>query len=130
MYDPLWVASPVTLVGKMVFREACDRHLPWDAQESGMHQGLLAAKARLAKKGLTMPRLELISAHMAANLVDNVRGALEGCVVWSVYGWTDSTVILHWIAGQGSYNQFASSRVAQINAKAYVKWSYVGTKSS
>ena len=34
---------------------------------------------------------------------------------------------MHWIAGQGSYNQFVSSRVAQINAKAYVKWSYVGT---
>ena len=31
IYDPLGVASPVTLVGKMVSREACDRHLPWDA---------------------------------------------------------------------------------------------------
>ena len=31
IYDPLGAASPVTLVGKMVFREACDRHLPWDA---------------------------------------------------------------------------------------------------
>ena len=50
-----------------------------------MHQGLLAAKARLAKKGPTMPRLELISAHMAANLVENVRSALEGCVVRGVY---------------------------------------------
>ena len=40
-----------------------------DAQESDLHQGLLAAKALLAKKGPTMPRLELISAHMAANLV-------------------------------------------------------------
>ena len=29
------------------------------------------------KKGLTIPRLELISAQMAANLVDNVRSALE-----------------------------------------------------
>ena len=52
----------------------------------------MAAKARLAKKGLTMTRLELISAHMAANLGDNVRSALEGYVVRSVYGWTDSTV--------------------------------------
>ena len=189
IYDPLGVASPVTLVGKMVFREACDRHLPWDAvlpkelkaqwekfkgnwpgelkfprsltiaqepvqaldlhafcdssgkgsaaavyavvyQESGIHQGLLAAKARLAKKGLTMPRLELISAHMAANLVDNVRSALEGYVVRSVYGWTDSTVVLHWIAGQGSYKQFVSNRVAQINAKDYVKWRYVGTEQN
>ena len=31
IYDPQGVASPVTLVGKMVFREACERHLPWDA---------------------------------------------------------------------------------------------------
>ena len=99
-------------------------------QESGIHQGLLAAKARLAKKGLTMPRLELISAHMTANLVDNVRSALEGYVVRSVYGWTDSTVVLHWIAGQGSYKQFVSNRVAQINAKDYVKWRYVGTEQN
>ena len=30
IYDPLGVASTVTLVGKMVFREGCDLHLPWD----------------------------------------------------------------------------------------------------
>ena len=86
------------------------------------------APGSVSRKGTVSkaPRLELISAHMAANLVDNVRGALEGYVVRSVYGWEDSTVILHWIAGQGSYNQFVSSRVAQINAKADVKWSYVG----
>ena len=64
-------------------------------QESDMHQGLLPEKAQLVKKKLTMPRLELISAHMAATLVDNIRGALEGYVVRSVYGWTDSTVVLH-----------------------------------
>ena len=64
-------------------------------QEYGMHQGLLAKKAQLVKKKLTMPRLELISAHMAATLVDNIRGVLEGYVVRSVYGWTDSTVVLH-----------------------------------
>ena len=31
IYDPLGVASPIILVEKMVFREGCDRHLPWDA---------------------------------------------------------------------------------------------------
>ena len=64
-------------------------------QEYGMHQGLLAEKEQLVKKKLTMTRLELISAHMAATLVDNIRGALEGYVVRSVYGWTDSTIVLH-----------------------------------
>ena len=31
IYDPLGVASPITLVEKIVFRQGCDRHLPWDA---------------------------------------------------------------------------------------------------
>ena len=38
--------------------------------------------------------------YVAANPIDNVRSALEGYVVRSVYGWADSTVALHWIAGQ------------------------------
>ena len=33
--------------------------------ESGITQRLVAAKARLVKQGLTIPRLELVSAHMA-----------------------------------------------------------------
>ena len=66
-------------------------------QASGMSKGLVAAKSRLAKKNLTIPRLELVVAHMAANLVENVRAAIEGYPVNSVHGWIDSTVALHWI---------------------------------
>ena len=61
-------------------------------QELGTNKGLVAAKARLAEKGLTISRLELVAGHVAANLVDNVRNVLEGCAVRSVYGWTDSMV--------------------------------------
>ena len=75
-------------------------------QESGMHQTLLAAKAWIAKKGLTIPRLELISAQLAAKTAENVRRALEEYLAWSVYGWTDSTAVLPWIAGQGDSNNF------------------------
>lgn len=46
-------------------------------QSSGTNQGLMAAKSRLAKKGLTIPRLELVSGHMATNLVHNVKEALQ-----------------------------------------------------
>lgn len=111
-YDPLGLASPLTLQGKMVYREVCETKLSWDAplqgeqrkmwlrwedslpdrvsaprtlarfredieskgvssavyaivrQKSGMTKGLVAAKARLAKQGLTIPRLELVSTHM------------------------------------------------------------------
>ena len=123
--------SLVTLVGKMIFREACNRHLPWDEklsvilgqkwlkflknlpqqlqfqrsipeyresineieihsfgdasgsgvstavygvvkQSSETIMGLIAAKSRLAKKNFTIPRLELVSAQMVANLADNI----------------------------------------------------------
>ena len=47
-------------------------------QESGVNQGLLTAKSRLAKKGLFIPRPELVSAHMAANLTENTKNALDG----------------------------------------------------
>ena len=163
VYDPLGVASPTTLVGKLLYREVCDSRLPWDeklsdrigqewlkfvrclpnkvevlrsiprfkepiegvqlhvfgdtsgvgtsaavfaviTQASGVSKGLIAAKSRLAKKNLTIPRLELVSAHMAANLVENVRVALEGYPIKSVHGWSDSTVALHWIKG-GRYLQ-------------------------
>ena len=33
------------------------------SQTSGVPQGLIAAKSRLAKRGLTIPRLELVAGH-------------------------------------------------------------------
>ena len=81
-------------------------------QASGSNQRLLAAKACLAKKGLTTLRLELVSAHMAANLAENMKNALQGQPVKSVYGWLDSTVTLHWIKGGGgsTFKQFVANR--------------------
>ena len=54
-------------------------------QSSGVSQGLVTAKSRLAKKGLTTPRLELVAGHMTANLVSNVRDALKGFLLEGVY---------------------------------------------
>ena len=47
-------------------------------QEAGVTQGLVPAKSQPAKQGLTIPRLELVSAHMGTNLVSNAQEALEG----------------------------------------------------
>ena len=65
-------------------------------REHGIQEGLITAKARLAIQGLTIPRLELVSAHMTANLINNVKEALKGFPVESAYGWLDSSVALHW----------------------------------
>jgi hypothetical protein len=90
----------------------------------------VAAKSRLAKQQLTIPRQELISAHMACNLVHNVKQALEGCPVSEVHGWLDSTVALHWLKGGGDYKQFVRNRVQKIIEKAYIHWQYVNTKEN
>lgn len=60
-------------------------------QASGINRGLLAAKSRLEKKVLTVPRLELVSAHLVANLAENIKNALEGQPVRSVRGWLNSS---------------------------------------
>ena len=156
VYDPLGIASPIMLTGKLLFRDTCDQKLSWDYplekgiknkylewmnalperieilrsipqyrekaewldlhvfadasgkgvsaalyavvnQHSGVSQGLLASKCRLAKKNASIPRLELIACYLAAILLDNAKGALRRVNIRKCMGWTDSTVALHWI---------------------------------
>ena len=49
--------------------------------------------------------------HMVANLLVNVRVALEGFPVANLNGWLDSSVALFWISGGGQYKQFVDNRV-------------------
>ena len=49
----------------------------------------------------TIPRLELVLAYMATNLINNARWALVGFPVKQPFGWLDSTVALHWVKGGG-----------------------------
>ena len=75
-------------------------------QESCVNQGLITSKSRLAKKDLSIPRLELVSGHMSANLLHNIKETLQPLPVRDVYCWLDSMVALHWIQGNGDYKQF------------------------
>ena len=186
IYDPLGLASPTTLQGKFIYREACELKQAWDSplpdalavrwkrwennlpenimvtrtfspyrepinavelhafgdasgrgvaaavyavvrQDSGTTQGLVAAKARLAKQRLTIPRLELVAGHMAVNSVDNIRHVLDGFPVTSVHCWLDSSVGLHWIRGNGEYRQFVANRVRKIKEHEIDEWRHVPT---
>ena len=189
IYDPLGLVSPITVAGKMIYREVCDAKWSWDTQiegkmadrwkvwegslpsgetvqrslfqyhekattislhafgdasykgvcaavyavveqPSGTTQTLVAAKARLAKQGLTIPRLELIGAHMAANLITNVHEALENDLVIPLHCWLDSTVVLYWLQGNGTFKQFVANRVNKINGHKDIEWHYVPTKDN
>ncbi len=99
-------------------------------QARGVTQGLVTAKARLAKKELTISRLELVSGQMAASLLDNMKRVLKRYPVQDCYCWLDSGVALHWINGDGRYKQFVRNRVRQIREKSYIKWRHVGTKEN
>ena len=189
VYDPLGLVAPLTLTGKLLYRDVCNAKLAWDSQlpqelsrklmkweeslpasamtkrslpsqreeitdihlhsfgdasgkgvaaavyavvfqPSAVSQGLVAAKARLAKQGLTIPRLELVSGHMAVNLITNVKTALEGFNVSQQHCWLDSSVALHWIGGDGTYKQFVANRVSKIRQHIDVKWRYVNTEEN
>ncbi len=80
-------------------------------QSERVSQGLVAAKSRLAKQGLTIPKLELVSGHMAINLITNVKIALKGFNVTRQLCWLDSSVALHWIRGNGSCRKFVVNSV-------------------
>lgn len=99
-------------------------------QPTGTNQGLVAARSRLSKQGLTIPRLELVAGHMAVNLVTNVKAALQGFPVDSTYCWLDSTVALYWIKGKGDHKQFVENRVRKINSHQGVTWRHVPTKDN
>lgn len=189
IYDPLGFISPVTLVGKILYRDICDRKLGWDEplpgdlinrwkrwqkslpesfivqrsipleqakieridlhafadaskngtaasvyavvfQKSRVSQGLLCSSSRLAKKSLSIPRLELVAAHMASNLLENVHQALTHFPVVNKVAWSDSTTALHWIKGDGTYKEFVRNRANKIRQRSEVTWRYINTSDN
>lgn len=76
----------------------------------------MSAKARLVKQGLTIPRLDLISAHMVRNLLVNLKFALDLPII-GINGWLESMVSLFWINGSGQYKQFVENRLQKIHAQ-------------
>ena len=84
--------------------------------ETNRVMGLLTSKSSIAKKNTTIARLELISGHMAANMVRNMCKALHGLPIQSVTVWIDSMVALYWIRNPGkTWKTFVSNRVRKIS---------------
>ena len=99
-------------------------------QKDGRNQGILAAKSRLLRQTLTVPRLELVAAHMATNLMEKTRSALKKYPVDRCYAWTDSTVVLCCLKTKHRYKEFVINRVLKINEKNYIAWRYIPTQQN
>ena len=97
-------------------------------QDSGVMQGLVTTKSHLAKQGLTIPCLELVSGHMAANLVMNVHNTLEGFpLATNNQCWLDNTVALHWLNDNREYCQFVANHIRKIQSHSNLLWGHVPT---
>ena len=67
---------------------------------------------------------------MACTLRSNVKFALTNQNVRHVMGWIDSTVMLFWLNGQGSYNQFVRIKVNKVRQRDDINWQYVPTRDN
>ena len=64
---------------------------------------------------------------MGANLLQNVKSALESQKVKLVTGSTDSTAVLYWLNEKGNYKQFVGNRVNEVREKEFINWYHVPT---
>ena len=99
-------------------------------QPNSVSQGLITSHLQISKHSITVPRLELISTYMRANLVQNGKPVLEIQNVRSVTGWTDNTVVLYWLKRKGSCKELVGNRVNKIREKKFINWYYVTSKEN
>ena len=95
-----------------------------------VHQNLLVAKSRIAPRDLSIPRLELIAAHTLSRLMNHVKEVLQGQPMEKYHCWVDSTTVLYWIKGLGTWTQFVRNRTRAIQEKGYLKWHHVPTSDN
>ena len=97
------------------------------------HVRLVASKTRVAPlKELSIPRLELMSARILAQLMHTVKNALQSQVkLDGVRFWLDSKTALSWIENKGEWKQFVRHRVNEIlKLTDKEDWAYCSTEEN
>lgn len=110
--------------GAVIYLRSIDR-------SGAVNVSLLCSKTRVAPtKQISLPRVELCAAQLAAQLVDRVRHACQQHIAFerTAY-WTDSKIVLAWIAAPAyNWKTFVANRVANIQELSEPQnWHHVRT---
>ena len=105
-------------------------HFVYRTDDGQAHVRLVVSKTRVAPlKDLSIPRLELMSARILAQLMNTIRNALQSQLkIDGVRFWLDSKTVLSWIQNKGEWKQFVRHRVNEIlSLTSKEEWAYCPT---
>ena len=92
---------------------------------------LLVAKSRIAPKELSIPRKELVAAHLLTKLMKHVKETLQEVhEISECHGWIDSTTVLYWLKDKGTWSKFVRNRAQVIKNVDFITWHCVPTKDN
>lgn len=101
-------------------------------QDGQVHLTFILARSRVApKRALSIPRLELCGALLAAQLASTLNKELTSAIERTVL-WSDSTTVLTWLSSQSCrYKVFVGARVAEIQELTeHCTWRYIDSESN
>ncbi|XP_053372954.1 uncharacterized protein LOC123560639 [Mercenaria mercenaria] len=95
----------------------------------GNQSAFVMSKTRVAPlKELTLPKLELMAAVIAARLANHI---LQSITTESVHLWSDSQIVLHWLDTSKQLKRFVQNRVCEIHELTdNRKWKYCPTNDN
>ncbi|GFW58895.1 uncharacterized protein TNCV_4619961 [Trichonephila clavipes] len=117
IFDPLGLLSPFTIRIKMSHTRTLDKKVTWDEILPCARKIITSKRGWWhPEKAVTLPRLELLGALVAARLSSRVQKSSARKRRCKVFHWTDSKIVLFWIKGSSKrWKQFVANRVQEIS---------------
>ncbi|XP_073960771.1 uncharacterized protein [Choristoneura fumiferana] len=134
IFDVFGFLSPFIIQGRIMLQDTWRLDIGWDNEIPNDIYKKWCEWIELLKiinkiRSLTVPRLELQAALLAARLADAIQKAHKLDVARR-YFWCDSTTVLHWLNNSSrNYKAFEANRLGEIDDLTSVsEWRYVPTK--